>query len=92
MNILTNNGWVMADVAVTMLALIAAILAMARLAGPPNTLRRAGAWLASAGWLILFARLAHELIEGGDPHISTIGQVSLGLMGAGMILYMMGDR
>jgi hypothetical protein len=87
-----DNGWVVADYAVLVIALIAAVLSMVSLAGLPRTMKTVGTWLISAGWLVVLWRFGVFLLEGMDPQVSTVGQVSLALLGAGTVLYLLGDR
>lgn len=91
-NIWVNNGWIVADYAVVVIAIIAAVGCLLPMTGLPITLKRIGAWLMSSGWMLITWRFMHQLMEGVDPPITTAGQISLALLGAGTVFYIVGDR
>lgn len=91
-NIFTDNGLFAGDIALIVIAFIAAVLSMWRMTGTPNTLRLAGTWFISIGWLLVLAHFAIHVALGLDPPVSTAGQISLSVLGAGTILYILGDH
>jgi hypothetical protein len=88
--LISGNGWLYADWSLSLISLVCAVATMVSMTGTPKGIHSVGIWMVSIGWLLLAARLWIQLISGGDPPISPLSLISLSLIGAGTVFYIIG--